>query len=333
MWWTGDFIGFHTKRYSLGHETLLTRPSGPNHPGARGWDRDATGDGRALLCQWLVCRATLAAVAQQRQQGGEAPRGRPAGRPPRPLGVTADRGRQATRCHTRRIARPQRGGPGATRQRGDHLPRLTAPAPPAQQKSLHASERDTERVQTLRAAFRAPVQALDGDRLQLVDEAGTTLAMIRRYGRATPGHRVVDHVPDNYGTNQTIIAALGLDGLDAPWVVDGAINGAIFHCWVREVLGPTLQPGAIVLWDHLSAHKVAGVEELLATRGARLLRLSPYSPDFKPIEQCWSKIKTGLRRAKARTVEALIEAIKEALDTSTPADIRGWFVHCGYSIQ
>jgi transposase len=143
------------------------------------------------------------------------------------------------------------------------------------------------------------------------------LALIRRYGRATPGQRVVDHVPDNYGTNQTMIAAVSLDGRDAPWVVDGAIKGAIFHCWVSEVLEPTLQPGDIVLWDNLSAHQVAGVADLLATRGARLLRLSPYSPDFNPIEQCWATIKTCLRRAKARTVEALIEAIKEALDTVT----------------
>ena len=88
-----------------------------------------------------------------------------------------------------------------------------------------------------------------------------------------------------------------------------------------------------MLWDNLSAHKVAGVEELLAMRGARLLRLSPYSPDFNPIEQCWSKLKTYLRRAKARTVDALCEAIKQALDTITEADIRGWFTYCGYSIQ
>jgi transposase len=102
---------------------------------------------------------------------------------------------------------------------------------------------------------------------------------------------------------------------------------------VREVLCPTLRPGDIVLWDNLVAHKVAGEEELLATRSARLIRLSPYSPDLNPIEQCWSKIKTLLQRAKARTVEALIEAIKQALDTVTEADMRGWFTHCGSSIQ
>jgi len=115
--------------------------------------------------------------------------------------------------------------------------------------------------------------------------------------------------------------------------VDGAINGEMFHCWVREVLCPTLHSGDIVLWDNLSAHKVAGGEELLAARGARLIRLSPYSPDFSPIEPCWSKIKTYLRRAKARTVEALIAAITEALDMVTAAEMRGWFAHCGYSVQ
>ena len=185
----------------------------------------------------------------------------------------------------------------------------------------------------MRLAFRGTVQDLDVGRLKFVDESGVNLAMTRRFGRATPGQRVVDSVPDNYGANETLLAALGLDGLDAPWVVDGASNGDIFHCWVSKVLCPTLQPGDIVLWDNLSAHKVIGVEALLVARGARLLRLSPYSPDFNPIEQGWSKIKTFLRRAKARTVEALIEAIKEALDSVTTADIRGWFAHCGYPVH
>jgi transposase len=210
---------------------------------------------------------------------------------------------------------------------------MTAPEAAGKKKSLHASERDTERVQTLRIAFRETVQDLDVGRLKCVDESEGNLAMTRRFGRATPGQRVVESVPDNSDSNQTLLAALGRDGLDAPWVVDGAINGAIFHCWVSEVRCPTLQPGDSVLWDHLSAHQVAGGEELLAARGARLLRLSPASPDFNPIAPCWSKIKTCLRRAKARTVEALLMAIKEALDTVTATDIHGWFAHCGYPIH
>jgi transposase len=213
------------------------------------------------------------------------------------------------------------------------LPRLAAPETPGKKKSLHASERETERVQTLRTTFRETVQPLDVHRLKFVDESGITLAMIRRYGRAAPGQRVVDHVPDNYGSNYTLLAALGLEGLDAPWVIDGAVNGDIFRCWVSTVLCPTLQPGDIVLWDNLSAHKVAGIDALITARGARLLPLSPYSPDFNPIEPCWSKLKTSLRRAKARTVDALFDAVTQALTTITEADIRGWFTHCGYPIQ
>jgi DDE superfamily endonuclease len=146
---------------------------------------------------------------------------------------------------------------------------MTAPQAAGKKKSLHASERDTARVQTLRLAFRGTVQDLDVDRLKFVDEAGVTLAMTRRFGRATPGQRAIESVPNNYEANQTMLAALNLDGLDAPWVVDGAVNGAIFHCWVSEVLCPTLQPGDIVLWDNLSAHKSSGGRRAAGgTRGA-----------------------------------------------------------------
>jgi transposase len=210
---------------------------------------------------------------------------------------------------------------------------ITAAQTAGQKKLLHAAERDTERVRTLRATFRETVKTCEVHRLKFVDESGATLAMTRRYGRAAPGQRVVDSVPVNYGENYTMLAAVGLDGLHAPWVVDGAVNGEIFRCWVRDILCPTLQAGDIVLWDNLAAHKVAGIEELITARGARLLRLSPYSPDFNPIEHCWAKIKTCLRQAKARTIDALIDAIKQALDTVTAADMRGWFTHCGYPVH
>jgi hypothetical protein len=142
-------------------------------------------------------------------------------------------------------------------------------------KSLHAPERDPERVQTWRTTCRAPGQALDVRCLQCVDASGATLAMTRRLGRATPGPRGVASVPANYGATQTLLAALRLDGLDAPGVVDSAVKGALFHCWVGEVLGPTLRPGDMVLWDNLSAHTGAGVDSLIAARGARLLPWSP----------------------------------------------------------
>lgn len=170
------------------------------------------------------------------------------------------------------------------------------------------------------------------ERLIFVDETGVHLALTRLYGRAAPGERVVDSVPENHGGNQTFLAALGLTGITAPWVFEGALNGEIFLIWVLQVLCPTLQLGDIVVMDNLPAHKVAGVEEAIVARGAKLIYLSPYSPDFNPIERCWLKIKTFLRKAKPRTVKALIEAIKQALSTVTEEDARAWFAHCGYSV-
>lgn len=157
--------------------------------------------------------------------------------------------------------------------------------------------------------------------------------MTRLSGRAAPGERVVDAVPQNYGTSQTMLAALSLSGVDAPWVIAGAVDGTVFRTWVEHVLGPTLQPGDMVVMDNLKVHKVAGVEEAIRARGARLLYLAPYSPDFNPIEQCWSKIKTFLRQAKARTSDTVFAAIGQALATVTTADAQAWFAHCGYAVH
>jgi transposase len=213
------------------------------------------------------------------------------------------------------------------------LPGVAAAEAAGEKKSLHASERDTPRVQHLRAAFRAQSRPCQRARLKFVDEAGVTLALTRRSGRAAPGERVVDAVPQNYGTSQTRLAALSLRGVAAPWVIDGAVDGDAFLLWVQHVLGPTLQAGDIVVMDNLRAHKVAGVEEAIMARGARLLYLSPYSPDFNPIEQCWSKLKTSLRAAKARTLDTLLAAMRQALATVTEADARAWFAHCGYAVH
>ncbi len=114
--------------------------------------------------------------------------------------------------------------------------------------------------------------------------------------------------------------------------IAGATAADVFRAYVHEVLCPTLRKGDIVVADNLSAHKAAGVQEALAAKGARLLYLPPYSPDFSPIEQCWSKIKTFLRGVKARTADALDEALAQAIGLVTKSDIRGWFRHCGYSL-
>lgn len=188
-------------------------------------------------------------------------------------------------------------------------------------------------MKKLRAEFRQEVSQIEVDRLKWVDETGMILAMTRAYGRAVPGKRVKEAVPKNYGKNHTLIAAMGLSGIIAPFVVEGAIDGEMFREWVREAVCPSLREGDILIWDNLSAHKVEGIEEMIEERGAKVLWMSPYSPDYNPIEECWSKIKTYLRKAKARSKEALMEALKQALETITESDIRGWFTHCGYPVH
>jgi transposase len=163
-----------------------------------------------------------------------------------------------------------------------------------------------------------------------VDEAGINLAMTRLYGRAPKGERVVGTVPQNYGENITLLGALGDEGLQAVMTVEGATDADVFRAYVKQVLGPTLAPGDIVVLDNLSSHKATGIQQALARRRARLLYLPPYSPDLSPMELCVSKLKTALRAAKARTREALEMAIQKAMETVTAIDARNWFKHCGY---
>ena len=170
-------------------------------------------------------------------------------------------------------------------------------------------------------------------RLKFVDESGVNLAMTRRYGRAPRGTRVIGSVPQNSGQNVTMLGTLGVQGIQAVMTVDGATDAEVFRAYVKRVLGPTLRPGDIVVMDNLRAHKVVGVQQALARRGARLLYLPPYSPDLSPIEPCWSKVKTALRKAKARARDTLDTAITRALTTVTAADTHSWFVYCGYALR
>jgi transposase len=188
-------------------------------------------------------------------------------------------------------------------------------------------------VRGLRESWRELAADWLAERLKFLDEAGSNLALTRLYGRGAPGERIAEGVPQNYGENVTMLAAIGLAGLQAPMTVNGAVDGAVFLSYVREVLAPTLSEGDIVVMDNLKAHKVAGVAEAIEARGARLEYLPPYSPDLNPIEKCWSKVKTFLRKAKARTREALEAALKEALLTVTASDARAWFAYCGYPVH
>ena len=157
--------------------------------------------------------------------------------------------------------------------------------------------------------------------------------MSRRYGRARRGMRVHDAVPENFGSNVTILGALSCTGLDAVMTVDGATDTAMFRAYVAEVLVPTLVAEDIVVMDNLSVHKVSGIRETIEATGARLVYLPPYSPDYSPIESCWSKLKTSLRKAKARPHEALDEALSQAVDYITDSDAKAWFKLCGYPLH
>jgi len=167
--------------------------------------------------------------------------------------------------------------------------------------------------------------------LRFIDEIGLNFGLTRLYGRATPGTRVCEGTPDYSGPHYTSLAAIGMQGISAPWIFEGAMTSLAFETYVQAELAPTLRRGDIVVLDNLSAHKSVEVRRLIEARGARVLFLPPYSPDFNPIELCWSKVKAALRAAKARTYDALLEALRQALQAVSRADIRAWFAHCGYA--
>ncbi len=176
-----------------------------------------------------------------------------------------------------------------------------------------------------------PLQEI-AKKLKFLDETGTHLGLTRLFGRAAPGERVVEGTPDYSGPHYTVIAALGWGGVSAPWVFEGAMNSITFETYIESVLCPTLRRGEIVLLDNLSAHKQACIRSLIEARHARVEFLPPYSSDFNPIELCWSKVKTALRAAKARTFTALIDTLAKALHAISSADAQAWFAHCGYAL-
>ena len=193
---------------------------------------------------------------------------------------------------------------------------------------LRASERDEE----ARAAWWAETAQLDPTKLVFIDESGTNLAMTPRYGRAPRGQRVVGVVPRNHGPNVTLLAAMSGAGITAAMTMTGATDREVWPLFVRQVLLPTLRPGQIVLWDNLAVHKNVAIRQLIEAAGCQVRFLPPYSPDFSPIEQAFSKLKTTLRQTGARTRPALEDAIAAGLDTITAHDAAAWFRHCGYAL-
>jgi len=190
-----------------------------------------------------------------------------------------------------------------------------------------ASERD----EFLRIAWRVLVaRALDQRRLVFVDEMGTTTSLAPLYAWAPKGERARCEVPRNRGKNTTLLASMTAEGMGSCLVVVGSTTKAVFEAYLERVLAPTLRPGQVVVMDNLTSHKGEKVRELIEGRGCELLYLPPYSPDFNPIEEAFAKVKALLRKAGARTREALVEALGAALDAVTVRDARGFLEHCGY---
>jgi transposase len=206
----------------------------------------------------------------------------------------------------------------------------------AYKKSLTASARDEEARAAWREAGQSPSSTPSSSSLSTKAESGTHTSLTRRYGWAPHDQRATGSVPRNHGKNTTLVAAFSWtpEGLREPWLIEGAMNTPTFAWYIaeQEQLGPTLRSGQVVVLDHWSVHKAASIRQALAARGCDLLFLPPYSPDFTPIEQAFSKLKAILRGLGARTHEALWEAVRVALDAITPADAGAWFAHAGYAL-
>jgi transposase len=190
-----------------------------------------------------------------------------------------------------------------------------------------ASERD----EFLRAAWRALVAGeIDAGRLVCVDEMGSNTSLASLYAWSRRGERALARVPRNWGANVTLLASMSAEGMGPSLAVEGPTTREVFEVYLEHFLAPALRPGQVVVMDNLSAHKGDRVRDLIEERGCEVVYLPPYSPDLNPIEQAFAKLKTLLRRAGARTREALIEAMGRALDTVTARDARGFFGSCGY---
>jgi transposase len=199
----------------------------------------------------------------------------------------------------------------------------------AKKKTIRASEQK----EAERAAWRQQAADLPSQDLVFVDETGSHIAMTPLYAYAPRGARAVGKVPRNYGAIMSVIASLSLTGMGPAFVLDGAADSAAFEIYVEQILAPSLRPGQIVILDNLSIHLGPRVKQAIEACGCRLLFLPAYSPDFSPIEEAFSKLKTFLRREGARTRESLQEAIATALDLITATDALGWFTHCGYPLS
>ena len=200
------------------------------------------------------------------------------------------------------------------------------------EKTLRAAEQDRADVAEQRASWHADLAGVAPERLVFIDETGIDTRMTRAHGRAARGRRVPGKVPWGHWRRLTVIGALAMDGVVASMSIAAATSTTVFLAFVEQVLAPALRerPDAVVVLDNLAAHKAERVRAALDAAGLGCRYLPPYSPDFNPIEQAWSKLKARLRTEGARSREALETALGPALATISPQDAQGWFRLCGY---
>ena len=196
-----------------------------------------------------------------------------------------------------------------------------------------ADEQTRTDVALKRGFFRRIAQRfMDSTRFIFFDETAAKTNMTRLYGRAPGGERLVASVPHGHWKTTTFVAGLSLGGIVAPVVFDGPIDGPSFLAYVEQMVAPCLQLGDVVLMDNLSAHKQPAVEAAIRAAGASLLFTPPYSPDFNPIENFFSKLKAYLRKVQARTKSDLDAAIVTCCATLTRKECENFFLHCGYGV-
>lgn len=193
-----------------------------------------------------------------------------------------------------------------------------------------AAEQNRPDVAARRKLWRAAQPFVDPSTLVFLDESGVNTKMTRLYGRAPRGERLRSKVPFGHWKTLTFIAGLRLTGMTAPWVLDGPMTGDAFRIYIQKVLAPTLKPGDVVVMDNLPAHKVAGVQDCIAAKGAQTFYLPPYSPDMNPIEMAFSKLKTCLRQNPARTITQIYQRIADIIETISATECQNYFRAAGY---
>lgn len=196
-----------------------------------------------------------------------------------------------------------------------------------------AAEQQRPDVASKRIFWRRSIVRLDASRFVFLDETWAKTNMVRRYGRALYGQRLVESVPHGHWHTTTVLMGLRSGGIVAPLVVDGPINGRVFLAWVQQELCKELHPKDIVVMDNLSAHKVSGVQESIKAVGAEVRYLPPYSPDLNPIENLFSKFKSLLRSEAARTVGALWSAVGAMISKFSPSEYVRYILHAGYKLK